>query len=377
MAKKNKQSQKPKSAKKNRDVKVRNRYDPWRVEGDRSSRWESLLLMTVLCVMFLGAYGLGWCLGGALRQKISQNDTSLAQIEPKEETSEAELDIDADSGEKNQQAENEAEPIKDDNTNSETEEVAPIPAPNITGKKLIALTFDDGPSGAVTEQLLGYLREKQVRATFFVIGYMAERTPSQVQKEASEGHEIGSHTTNHTAFSRMSAADLVNDSLRMNQLFVTILGHNTPFVRPPYGDGAYTEKARTSAGQPMILWTVDTLDWKYRDTQTVRQNAVKDAFDGAIILFHDVYQTTADAIPLIIDDLRAQGYEFLTVSELAKARGVTMQNGVVYGSFTLRLPPLSQCTHTCKLKAINSTSKIRAIITKFILATHENVLMTD
>lgn len=336
MAKKNKQSQKPKSAKKNRDVKVRNRYDPWRVEGDRSSRWESLLLMTVLCVMFLGAYGLGWCLGGALRQKISQNDTSLAQIEPKEETSEAELDIDADSGEKNQQAENEAEPIKDDNTNSETEEVAPIPAPNITGKKLIALTFDDGPSGAVTEQLLGYLREKQVRATFFVIGYMAERTPSQVQKEASEGHEIGSHTTNHTAFSRMSAADLVNDSLRMNQLFVTILGHNTPFVRPPYGDGAYTEKARTSAGQPMILWTVDTLDWKYRDTQTVRQNAVKDAFDGAIILFHDVYQTTADAIPLIIDDLRAQGYEFLTVSELAKARGVTMQNGVVYGSFTLR-----------------------------------------
>ncbi len=329
MSKKNKQPQKPKSAK----VKKKDRYDPWRVKGDRPSRWESLLLMTILCAMFLGAYGAGWCLGGALRQKISQNDTSPAQIEP-EETSEPESDVSAD--EEDQQAEDEAEPIKDENTELKVVEARPIPVPDITGKKLIALTFDDGPSGAVTEQLLGYLRQKQVRATFFVIGYMAERTPSQVQKETSEGHEVGSHTANHTAFSRMSAADLANDSLRMNQLFVNILGHNTPFVRPPYGDGAYTEKARTSAGQPMILWTVDTLDWKYRDTQTVRQNAVKDAFDGAIILFHDVYQTTADAIPLIIDDLRAQGYEFLTVSELAKARGVTMQNGAVYGSFTLR-----------------------------------------
>lgn len=334
MSKKNKQPPKPKKTMKPIDKKAQDRYDPWRVEGNHPPRWESLLLMTILCAMFLGAYGAGWCLGGALRQKISQNDTSLAQIEPEEETSESDSDIGAD--EENQRAEDEAEPIKDENTESEVAEAGPIPAPDINDKKLIALTFDDGPSGAVTEQLLGYLRQKQVRATFFVIGYMAERTPSQVQKEASEGHEVGSHTTNHTAFSRMSAADLANDSLRMNQLFANILGHNTPFVRPPYGDGAYTEKARTSAGQPMILWTVDTLDWKYRDVQTVRQNAVKDAFDGAIILFHDVYQTTADAIPLIIDDLRAQGYEFLTVSELAKARGVTMQKGAVYGSFTLR-----------------------------------------
>jgi len=312
------------------------RYDPWRVEGVQSpSIWGSASLAVILCAMFLGAYGAGWCLGGLLRQKISQNEASSSsqaeQVEVQTEVSELEAD-----GGDNKEVEEETEAVEVENTEPPVEKVEPIPMPDITGKKLIALTFDDGPSGAVTERLLGYLRQKQVRATFFVLGYMAERSPDQLRKEASEGHEVGSHTTNHIAFSRMSAVDLANDSLHMNQIFTNILGHNTPFVRPPYGDGAYTEKARTNIGQPMILWTVDTLDWKYRDVATVRQNAVKDAFDGAIILFHDVYQTTADAIPLIIDDLRSQGYEFLTVSELAEARGAVMQNGAVYGSFVPR-----------------------------------------
>lgn len=312
----------------------KDRYDPWRVEKNYpESRWTSLALGVVMIAMFAGAFGLGWWLGGALRQNVDHESAQLEQDAPEDELTD-ELENENDDGE--DERNEEPGDAEDDAEQASEETVEPIPAPDITGKKLIALTFDDGPSGAVTEQLLNTLRQKQVRATFFVLGYMAERTPSQLQKQISEGHEVGSHTANHTAFSRMSATDLANDTLRMNQIFTNILGHNTPFMRPPYGDGAYTEKARANVGQPMILWTVDTLDWKYRDAETVRQNAVKDAFDGAIILFHDVYQSTADAIPMVIDDLRAEGYEFLTVSELAKARGVTMQNGAVYGSFTPR-----------------------------------------
>lgn len=315
-----------------------NRYDPWRVENGKNTMvGESVLSIMVLGAMFLSAFGIGWTIGGALRQQTSQN--SIAQVEEEGLTETEGQDGDVDEvGDQESESEDEEGALDEtgeESTNEQPESVAiaPIPEPDITGKKLIALTFDDGPGGATTEQLLATLREKQVRATFFVLGYMAERAPQQLQKQASEGHEVGSHTTNHTAFSRMSATELAGDVARMNQLFTNTLGHPTPLVRPPYGDGAYSDKARTTVGQPIILWTVDTLDWKYRDVATVRQNAVKDAFDGAIILFHDIYQSTVDAIPLIIDDLRAQGYEFLTVSGLAKARGITMQNGAVYGSF--------------------------------------------
>ena len=83
----------------------------------------------------------------------------------------------------------------------------------------------------------------------------------------------------------------------------------------------------------MILWTVDPEDWKYRNTTTVRANVVSRAFDGAIVLMHDIHGTTVEAVAGIIDDLRAAGYEFLTVSEMAKERGVVLQNGYSYGSF--------------------------------------------
>lgn len=338
-AHKDKSEKKPLELKK--APKSKDRYDPWRVEGVKTSKWESLVLTVLLVAMFAGAYALGWTLGGALRRQIehrneAEGSEQFGQAEDqnsKEDESDAE---EAKEEEGEAEAELSAKEEKSSEQPSEAEKSQAISPPDITGKKLIALTFDDGPSGAVTDQLLNHLRDKQVRATFFVLGYMAERTPSQLQREVSEGHEVGSHSANHTAFSRMTGADLANDTARMNQIFMNILGHNTPFMRPPYGDSAYSEKARLNVGQPMILWTVDTLDWKHRNAEVVCQNAVKDAFDGAIILFHDVYQSTADAIPLIIDDLRAQGYEFLTVSELAKARGVTMQNGVVYGSFRPR-----------------------------------------
>ncbi len=200
-----------------------------------------------------------------------------------------------------------------------------------TGRKLVALTFDDGPSYATTPRLLDVLREKGVKVTFFVVGNMANGAPDLLRREEAEGHEVGSHTTAHVNFSYLNAEQTQAEFAAMNQIFNNILGHPSRIARPPYGN--YTEITQVYAGQPMIYWTVDTLDWKYRDAGWVRQQAVGGAFDGAIILMHDIHPTTVDAVAGIIDDLKAQGYELLTVSELAQARGVNMANGGVYGSF--------------------------------------------
>jgi len=200
-----------------------------------------------------------------------------------------------------------------------------------TGKKLIALTFDDGPSPANTGRLLDILKEKNVKATFFVLGNLAERNPALVQREEAEGHEVGSHTPYHNQQTKLSPAGIQSEAATMNQIFINVLGHSPVFTRPPYG--SVNDSVRANLNQPLILWSIDPEDWKYRNAATVRANVVRNAHDGAIALMHDIHATTVDAVPGIIDDLRAQGYEFLTVSELAKARGVTLQNGWSYYNF--------------------------------------------
>ncbi len=208
----------------------------------------------------------------------------------------------------------------------------PVEVPDsATGKKLVALTFDDGPSAATTSRLLDILKEKNVKVTFFVLGNLAERNPALLQREEAEGHEVGSHTPYHNQQTKLSPASIQAEAATMNQIFINILGHSPAFTRPPYG--SVNDSVRTNLAQPLILWSIDPEDWKYRNAATVRANVVGAAYDGAIALMHDIHATTVDAVPGIIDDLRAQGYEFLTVSELAKARGVALQNGWTYYNF--------------------------------------------
>lgn len=199
------------------------------------------------------------------------------------------------------------------------------------GWKLVALTFDDGPSPTTTPRLLDVLKEKGVKATFFVVGTMAERATELLKREKAEGHEIGSHTVGHGNLTKMSAGEIAADMGRMNEVLQGALGEGVKILRPPYG--AFTEATKQVVGVPMVYWTVDTMDWKYREAGAVRTEAVKAVFDGAIILMHDIYATSVDAVAGIIDELRGRGYEFVTVSELAAARGITLEKGVVYGSF--------------------------------------------
>lgn len=203
--------------------------------------------------------------------------------------------------------------------------------PEITSNKLIALTFDDGPSSATTPRLLDTLKNKNVKATFFVLGNLAQRSPDIIRREAAEGHEVASHTPYHDQLTRLTASQVRAQALEMDRIFTDILGTVPPFTRPPYG--SYDDSVRSALGQPLIIWSIDPRDWADRDVSIVCSRVTSAAFDGAIILVHDIHATTVDAVPCIIDNLRAQGYQFLTVSELAAAKDTPLINGGVYGKF--------------------------------------------
>lgn len=224
--------------------------------------------------------------------------------------------------------------IKADEPKTETvpaTETPPVKREDLGAKKLVALTFDDGPSAVTTPRLLDILAEKQVKVTFFVVGNMAQKAPEILQREKVEGHEVGSHTMTHANLKKATVAGIQWEKQAMDELFQNVLGVKVQLMRPPYG--VINDTVRAQIGQPMILWTVDPEDWKYKNAESVRSKVLSGVFDGAIVLMHDIYPTTVDAVPQIIDELRAAGYEFLTVSELAAQRGVTLQSGWSYGSF--------------------------------------------
>ena len=202
----------------------------------------------------------------------------------------------------------------------------------LKGKMLVALTFDDGPSSSTTTALLDILSEKNTPATFFMLGYMAESNPDIVKRAEREGHEVASHTMYHQNLIWLNPSDIASDIGTANSVFSNILDRTPILTRPPYGNT--NEAVRAVVGTPLILWSVDSQDWKNRDASSIITTTMDQVHDGAIILMHDIYPTTVDAVPIIIDTLRSQGYEFATVSELADFRKVELLSGVNYYNFT-------------------------------------------
>lgn len=200
--------------------------------------------------------------------------------------------------------------------------------------KLVALTFDDGPSSETTERLLDILQEKMALATFFVIGNKAQNLPAIVQRELAEGHEVGGHTMGHLNFNKVKTASAVQSEMaNYRAMYREVTGQELKIMRLPYGNGIRSGVVTANVGVPMIHWSVDTLDWKYKDAASVTARALEGVYDGAIILMHDIHPTTVEAVPRIIDELRAWGYEFVTISELAELRGVEMVAGQTYFYF--------------------------------------------
>lgn len=212
--------------------------------------------------------------------------------------------------------------------------VAFIPSPVFaeTGgvsDKLVAITFDDGP-GPYTEKLLDALKERNVKATFFVVGYKLSGSRDIILRQYNEGHQVASHSWDHPQLTKLGVSSLQRQINNTADGIREITGQSEVYLRPPYG--SHNSTVRSYAGGPVILWSVDTLDWKYRNVETVKNNILRDAKDGSIILLHDIHPTSVDGAILAIDEMLAQGYEFTTVSELLRRRGIDPVNGSVYSS---------------------------------------------
>lgn len=197
-------------------------------------------------------------------------------------------------------------------------------------KPMLALTFDDGPSSN-TDRLLNAFATHGGKGTFYVVGNMVDSRPETLKRMATEGHEIAGHSWNHRQLTKLDNEELTAQFMNTRAKIYDITGIDPVTMRPPYGAYNDTVKAKAKElGISMIYWSVDTLDWKYKNADTVYNAVMNGAKDGAIILCHDLHKTTVDAMERAIPDLIAQGYQLVTVSELLTYNGETLEPGKVY-----------------------------------------------
>ena len=193
-----------------------------------------------------------------------------------------------------------------------------------TPHKRIALTFDDGPHSSYTADILALLREYQIKATFFVIGQNADRHPELLCQEVKEGHEIGNHTYSHPKLKEQNAESFSIELEKAQTAIKRISGVDALLFRPPEGfcEGVISTVAKEK-GYQMVLWSVDTEDWRGRSADAIEDSIMDHVKDGSIILCHDyvVGQShTAEALRRVIPQLLEAGYEFVTVSDLVRKR---------------------------------------------------------
>jgi peptidoglycan-N-acetylglucosamine deacetylase len=198
--------------------------------------------------------------------------------------------------------------------------------------KCVALTFDDGP-GPCTGQLLDTLADHGARATFFDIGQNAAASPGLVRRQHEEGHEIGNHSWSHPDLTRLPPEEVRAQLDRTSRAIEDATGRPPALLRPPYGarNDAVAQQAG-QAGMPLILWNVDTEDWKYRDSDHVTNAVLSTVQPGSVVLMHDIHETTVAAVPGILDALAGQGYHFVTVSELYGGTDALTAGALYYGN---------------------------------------------
>ena len=196
----------------------------------------------------------------------------------------------------------------------------------------VALTFDDGPSGRFTRALLDGLEQRQVKATFLLCGYRLKDYPKEAKRILAEGHEIGLHGYSHDPMNKMSHRELERE-LKDN-LALLPQGCRPVFLRPP--GGASNKTVRDTArdlGLGILNWSVDPRDWATRDAGAITAMVIDNVQDGDVILLHDMTDSSVEAALSIIDRLKAQGFTFVTVQELARLKGITIEPGKEYSRF--------------------------------------------
>lgn len=178
----------------------------------------------------------------------------------------------------------------------------------------VALTFDDGPHPAYTEQLLDGLKERGVHVTFFVTGEHAALHPDVIRRMQEEGHLIGNHTYTHIQLTKSNREKFKQELIKTNEVLRDITGEEILYVRPPYG--TWDKKLESELNMFPILWNIDPLDWCTANASCVAQAVLNNISENDIILMHDYYKTSVEAALIVIDELQKQGYEFVTVDKL-------------------------------------------------------------
>ncbi len=187
----------------------------------------------------------------------------------------------------------------------------------LASKKLVALTFDDGPSATVTERILQTLNQYDAKATFYMLSQNVAAYPDLAKKIADQGHEIANHSETHANLNAISRERAKEEVVASQTTIRDITGVEPKTFRPPYGNyNSNTVELVEQSNQSIVLWSVDTLDWQSLNADAVYQQVVNHTVSGSIVLMHDIHATTADALPSVMEYLKTQGFEFVTVSEL-------------------------------------------------------------
>jgi len=218
--------------------------------------------------------------------------------------------------------------IEPDTTMEPDTTIEPTPIEEI---KYIALTFDDGPSSSLTPQLIDALNKYNAKATFFLVGSMAQSNPNIVKMAYENGNEIGNHTYYHPYLTRISE-DQINSELQSTaDLIMSITGSYPTLLRPTYGEhNEFTDNIAMEHNLAVILWNVDTLDWLYKDADYVYNYISSNLNDGNVILLHDIHPTSVEAAIRILQDYSEKGYKFVTISELFNIKDVPLIPGQAY-----------------------------------------------
>ena len=185
-------------------------------------------------------------------------------------------------------------------------------------QKVVALTFDDGPNPATTNQALDTLSKYGIKATFFVLGKNVSGNEEILKRMKADGHVIGNHSWSHPVLSKLSLDEAKKQITDTEDALTKVLGSSSKLMRPPYG--AITDDIRNSLDLSFIMWDVDSLDWKSKNEASILTEIQRQVRNGSIILMHDIHAETVNALPKIIDYLKEQGYHFVTVPEMLSSR---------------------------------------------------------
>lgn len=197
-------------------------------------------------------------------------------------------------------------------------------------KKLIALTFDDGPSNN-TKYFIKELQKRDALVTFFVVGNRVKKYEDVLKEAYLMGNQIGSHTYSHKNLLYLNEEEITKEIEKTNEAIYNVIGTKPTIIRVPYGN--INKKIRRISNMNHILWNVDTLDWKYKNSNRVYKEIIKHAEDGNIILLHDIFKTSVNGVLKAIDELKKQGYEFVTIDEMVYLKNIKLDKSKTYFNF--------------------------------------------